>query len=66
VRSSSARIDRDAVDVEMLWIARSLGLWVAEIPVAGSNDSHSKVLTARGGVRGKPRAPTLASFAARG
>jgi len=38
-----ARIDRYAFDVEVLWIARSLGLSVVEVPVAWSNDPHSKV-----------------------
>lgn len=40
---SRARIDRYAFDVELLWIARRLGLRVAELPVAWSNDPESKV-----------------------
>jgi glycosyltransferase involved in cell wall biosynthesis len=46
-----ARIDRFAFDVEVLWIARVLGLRIAERPVAWSNDDASKVHPVRDAAR---------------
>lgn len=46
-----ARIDRYAFDVEVLWIARRLGLRVAELPVVWRNDPHSKVHPVRDSLR---------------
>jgi dolichyl-phosphate beta-glucosyltransferase len=45
------RIDRYAFDVEVLWIARGLGLRVAELPVVWRNDPHSKVHPVRDSAR---------------
>jgi dolichyl-phosphate beta-glucosyltransferase len=46
-----ARVDRFAFDVEVLWIARRLGLRVAELPVPWSNDPASKVRPVRDSAR---------------
>lgn len=46
-----ARIDRYAFDVEVLWIARRLGLRVEELPVRWVNDPHSKVHPLRDSAR---------------
>lgn len=45
------RIDRYAFDVEVLWIARRLGLRVEELPVAWTNDPDSKVHPVRDAAR---------------
>jgi glycosyltransferase involved in cell wall biosynthesis len=46
-----ARIDRYAFDVELLWIARALGLRVAELPVVWTNHPQSKVDPVRDAAR---------------
>jgi glycosyltransferase involved in cell wall biosynthesis len=46
-----ARIDRYAFDVEVLWIARRLGLRVEEAPVVWRNDPLSKVHPIRDAAR---------------
>jgi dolichyl-phosphate beta-glucosyltransferase len=45
------RIDRYAFDVEVLWIARALGLRVVELPVTWRNDPDSKVDPVRDSAR---------------
>ena len=61
-----ARIDRYAFDVEVLWIARRLGLRVAELPVTWVNDPHSKVHPVRDSARMLVDLGAIRWYAARG